>query len=750
MNDRAIEHDARPRLQTHWPLLRLAATSLVVLSGLGIPAQSARAAGGDVSCAPDSGSASISGTVTTSTAAPANNVQVSAYTVYGFRGGYDYTDASGAYQITGLIGGPYILEFKPPAGSDMAEWSGNQPGPTTATTVTVLTAGSTTGIDAQLNPGARIRGQISGTGGAGLSSVRVDVFNASGQAVASAYSDATGVYTTSPGLPSGPYRLLYSQAYGYASEYYNNAPDLNTATAVTLTAPTLVNGIDAQLDSGGTITGVVTSAATGLPLQSIQVSASGTAGYAYDYTDSNGQYTVVGLGSGSYSVSASPISSENLIAPRQTATVTAPTATTNVNFSMSAGGTLSGQVTDLGGTPLENITVYVGGRDVDFGDYFSTNAAGVYTATGMPTGTYFVLFRPSDTYIPEAYNDRGFEADLYDDVPVTAPATVSGIDAELAPGSRISGTVTDGATGDPIEGVFVEILDLRGGRIETDFTDAAGHYETPATLSAGTYKVIFNADDRNVSCAFVSEFYGDARTLESAATVTVGADTTVAGVDGALERGSIIFGHVTAEDTGAPITYGGVQFRSPSGKLESGGSLTFLGGYHSEALPSGTYTARFHDNGQSGYIDEYFNNVLSAASAQPITVTAPDDLYDIDAALARGGLVSGHVTVASTGLPFTAGYIEVIDASGEVVGYGDLNSDGAYTVMEGLASGNYRVAVVPYEGEGGDVPSPFIPSFYRGTPLPAASLWVPVAAPATVAGIDIAILNGVFLPNLGR
>lgn len=750
MNNRAIGHDARQRLLSRWPLLRLAATVCVVLSGLGVPAQPALAAGGDVSCAPDSGSASISGTVTTSAAAPANNVQVTAYTVYGFRGGYDYTDVSGAYQITGLIGGPYILEFRPPSGSDTTEWSGDQPGPTTATTVTVLTAGSTTGINAQLNPGARIRGQVTGTGGAGLSSVRVDVYNASGQAVASAYSDATGVYTTSPGLPSGPYRLLYSQAYGYANEYYNNAHDLNTATAVTLTAPTLASGIDAQLEPGGTITGVVTSAATGLPLQSIQVSASGTAGYAYDYTDSNGQYTLVGLGDGSYSMSASSIFGANLIAPQQTATVTAPTATTNVNFSMSAGGTLSGQVTDLGGAPLENITVYVGGRDVDFGDYFSTDAAGVYTATALPTGTYFVLFRPSDTYVPEAYNDHVLEADTYDYVPVTAPAVVSGIDAELAPGSRISGTVTDGATGDPIEGVFVEILDLHGGRVETDFTDAAGHYETPATLSAGTYKVIFNADDRNVSCAFVSEFYGDARTLESAAPVTVDADTTVAGVDGALERGSIIFGHVTAEDTGAPITYGGVQFRSPSGKLESGGSLTFLGGYHSEALPNGTYTARFHDNGQGGYVDEYYNNVLSAASAQLITVTAPDDLYNIDAALARGGLVSGHVTVASTGLPFTAGYIEVIDSTGAVVGYGDLNADGSYTVTEGLAAGNYRVAVVPYEGEGGGVPSPFIPSFYRGTPLPAASLWVPVTAPVTVADIDIAILNGAFLPHITR
>lgn len=751
MNDRVLKHGVRPGMRLRGPLLRWAATMIFVLAGHGAPARPVLAVGGEFSCAPDSGSATISGTVTTSTAAPANNVQVSAYTVYGFRGGYDYTDATGAYQITGLIGGPYILEFRPSSGADMAEWSGNQTGPTTAATVTVLTAGSTTGINAQLDAGARIRGLVTGNGGAGLSSVRVDVFNASGQQVAGGYTDATGVYTTSPGLPSGAYRLSYNQAYGYASEYYTNAPDLSTATALTLTAPALLDGIDAQLEVGGSITGVVTSAATGLPLPSISVYASGNAGYAYDYTDSNGEYALVGLGSGTYSVSASPTFDENLVAPSQTAIVASPAATTGVNFSMAAGGTITGQVTGPGGTPLDNVSVYIGGQDVDFGNYFPTDATGTYTATALPSGHYLVAFRPNDTYVPEAYNDHVQESDLYDFVTVTAPDVVGGINAELAPGGRIGGRVAD-AVGDPIEGLFVEILDLQGGRVETDFTDAAGNYETPATLAPGAYKVIFNADDRNTSCGFVSEYYGDVRAFETAATVTVGAGAAVTGIDGTLERGSIVFGHVTAEDTGAPITYGGVQFRSLSGALQSGGSLTFMGGYHSEALPSGAYTVRFHDNGRNGYIDEYYNNALSTASAEPITVTAPDDLYDVDAALARGGVVSGHVTVAGTGLPFTAGYIEVIDASGEVVGYGDLEADGAYTVMEGLASGNYRVAVVPYEGEGegGGGMSPFIPSFYRGTTLPAASLWVPVAAPDTVAGIDIAILNGAFLPHIRR
>ncbi len=121
-------------------VLRLTVAAMLVVGGQTMWAQPAIAAASEASCAPDSGSASISGTVTTSSATPSNGVIVTAYTEYGDRGGYDYTDPSGAYQITGLIGGPYILEFRPQSGSDVTEWSGDQPGPTTAATVTVLTA----------------------------------------------------------------------------------------------------------------------------------------------------------------------------------------------------------------------------------------------------------------------------------------------------------------------------------------------------------------------------------------------------------------------------------------------------------------------------------------------------------------------------------------------------------------------------------------------------------------------------------
>src|SRR5262245_26635071 len=193
-------------------VLLIGTTSFAVQSPATVQAAIAPA-----SCAPDSGSGSISGTVTASGGTPLKNVEVDAYTTYGDRGGYALTDASGNYTINGLIAGPYLLQFKPGSGENAAEWYDNQPGPVTATPVTVSTGATTSGINAQLEAGARFSGQVTGAGIGPLQSTQVIVYDSQGQYAASAYTDAAGNYTTSPGLPSGSYRL-YIKDYRFPSK----------------------------------------------------------------------------------------------------------------------------------------------------------------------------------------------------------------------------------------------------------------------------------------------------------------------------------------------------------------------------------------------------------------------------------------------------------------------------------------------------------------------------------------------------
>ncbi len=746
------------------------ATLAILVLLLGIATSAAHspaivlAAAPPASCAPDSGSGIISGNVTAPGSVPLKNVEVDAYTTYGDRGGYALTDASGNYQVTGLIAGSYIVQFKPSSGGYAAEWYDNQSTALTATPVTVTTGGTTSAINAQVDLGARFSGQVVAEGGGPIQSAQVSIYDSSGQYVGGAYTDAAGNYTTNPGLATGSYRLKFT-AYSQLSEYYNHKPSLETATALAVTAPALLSGVNATLANGGKISGRVTNANTGLPLINMAVSASGAGGSGYGYTDAGGNYTIVGLGSGSYTVKAAPVFDDNLLSTPQTVTVTAPNTLTGVDFTMVPGGTLTGHVTDVNGASLKDITVFVGNQDGSYQNYVYTNASGIYTATALPSGQYRAFFRPS-AYIPESYNNQPeyYQGDL---IPITAPNTVSGIDAVLEQGGAVKGTVTDAATGLPVKDIFVEVLDANGGRVETATTQADGTYETPTTLATGSYKVRFNADERNASCAYVTAYYNNQLTEGGANLVNVTAPNTVDHIDAALGRGSMIFGKVTDAVTGAPITGGSILIYDTSGKVAMFGRTSFLGGYRTETgLPSGTYRVKFTDY-DGGYIDEFYNNTSSLATANQLVLTAPNDLTGIDFALAKGGLITGHVTAIDTGAPFTSGYIVVYDTSGNQVGSGNIQNDGSYSVPDGLATGSYRVAVIPFEEEGlaeaslarttarsalvgSSHPRGYITTFYHSTVAPSAATGVPVTAPNSTNGIDIAVLHGVLLPLTQR
>jgi len=323
--------------------------------------------------------------------------------------------------------------------------------------------------------------------------------------------------------------------------------------------------------------------------------------------------------------------------------------------------------------------------------------------------------------------------------------------------------VTDAATGLPVKDIFVEVLDANGGRAKTATTQADGTYQTETTLPSGSYKVRFNADERFASCGYVTAYYNNKLTEAGANLVTLTAPNTVDHIDAALGRGSIIFGKVTDATTGAPITSGSILIYNADGAIAMFGRLGFLGGYHTETgLPSGTYRVKFSDY-DGGYIDEFYDNKLSLATANTVTLSAPSDLTGIDFALAKGGKITGHVTASDTGAPFTNGYIVVYDTGGNQVGYGSILGDGSYTVPDGLATGNYRVAAVPFDFEGEGLASlariqaqpalagssqsrGYITTFYQGTVTPNAATKVPVAAPNSTNGINIAVLHGVLVP----
>ncbi|GAG38470.1 unnamed protein product, partial [marine sediment metagenome] len=209
--------------------------------------------------------------------------------------------------------------------------------------------------------------------------------------------------------------------------------------------------------------------------------------------------------------------------------------------------------------PLPDICVNVSDYDTSFFFFGGwTDASGAYTVGGLPPGDYKVQFEDCSypaMYVGEWYNDQpDFEsADL---VPVTAGVNTSGIDAALALGGSISGTVTEEGTGTPLPDMCVWAYDYD---MPPDLwiypagwgsTDASGAY-TVGGLAAGDYKVQFN--DCSYPAMYVGEWYNDQLDFESADLVSVTAGVNTSGIDAALALGGSISGTVTEEGTGTPL-----------------------------------------------------------------------------------------------------------------------------------------------------------------------------------------------------
>lgn len=203
-------------------------------------------------------------------------------------------------------------------------------------------------------------------------------------------------------------------------------------------------------------------------------------------------------------------------------------------------GSISGTVTDEAMQPLEGTIVYVYSNSPDFSNsnpdwqnpaVTTTDANGNYSVTDLGNGDYKVYFNPSGNYLPEYYNDKSDMASA-DLVTVTGEIDTPGINASLAKGGSISGTITNEA-GQPLQGIGIAVYSLSSSfgwvpSIERlAITDVNGNYSVQR-LPSDNYKIDFSA--RN----YVHEYYNDKPNIDTADLVVVKAGSNAAGINAAL------------------------------------------------------------------------------------------------------------------------------------------------------------------------------------------------------------------------
>ena len=449
------------------------------------------------------------------------------------------------------------------------------------------------------------------------------------------------------------YKVHFSPcgAGNYLGEYYDDKPDFDSADSVDVTVGQATPNINAQLAAGGSISGHVIGPANE-DAEDICVDAydNNFDGMGDAVTDADGDYVVEGLPSGSYRVQFSNCGSGSYLSEwyddqldfssADPVDVTAGQDTPSINAQLAAPGTISGKVTGPASQNLSNICVGVFDAHGNLLNFTFTAPNGTYSFGNLRPGSYRVGYSActGGNYVDQYYNGKPDLASA-DPVPVTAGQTTPNIDAQLAAGGTISGTVT-GPSNQNLSNICVGVLRSNGTQVKGATTGPSGTY-TVGGLQTGTYKVQFTPCIGG--SGFLGEYYNDKHTLNSAdpVDVTVGQDTP--NINAQLDAAGLITGKVTGPSN-QNLQNVCVTIYTAGGNSVTGTQTDSGGNYSVGGLSSGTYRVGFQACGAGNFLGEYYDDKPTVAAADPVQVTAGQTTPNINAQLAAGGTISGHVS----------------------------------------------------------------------------------------------------------
>ncbi|MFO1521820.1 MAG: carboxypeptidase-like regulatory domain-containing protein [Kiritimatiellia bacterium] len=225
------------------------------------------------------------------------------------------TSVAGAYAFPNLAAGTYRVEFADDQDDNFAhETYDNSPRLSDGKDVPV-TSGSSTNINATLEPARVISGKVLAPDGiTGLGNISVWAYLDEGtlgwkQKGGFGTTDANGNYVIR-GLAACPYRVkaMDMDVGDYLSKVYPAANDLAAGADIDLAAVTTVSGVNFTLSTAGKISGRVLTT-NGTPVVDGNVDVRVWNGTGWDYADASdgfldhdGRFTVGGLSSGVYRV----------------------------------------------------------------------------------------------------------------------------------------------------------------------------------------------------------------------------------------------------------------------------------------------------------------------------------------------------------------------------------------------------------------------------------------------------------------
>ncbi|MCL5445014.1 MAG: carboxypeptidase regulatory-like domain-containing protein, partial [Actinobacteria bacterium] len=305
------------------------------------------------------------------------------------------------------------------------------------------------------------------------------------------------------------------------------------------------------------------------------------------------------------------------------------------------GGSITGTVTNSSGVALSGICVdaYDGSPGSFPATSTTTGTHGTYSLTFSANGYYVVEFSTgcgnTGNYLNQWYEGAATEASATA-VGVGDGSTTTGIDATLATGGSITGTVTNSSDA-PVSGICVYVYSSNGYYVGNTKTGTGGTYSV-IRLATGTYTVEFTGGCGSAG-SYLNQWYKGASSQASATSVSVSAGSPTTEINVALAAGGSITGTVT-NSSGTGLSGICVDVSSSSGYAGPAFTPTTgtSGAYSVTGLATGTYTVEFSTGcGNTGnYLDQWYKGASSQASATSVSVTAGSTTSGVDATLATG------------------------------------------------------------------------------------------------------------------
>jgi hypothetical protein len=592
-----------------------------------------------------------------------------------------------------------------------------------------------------------------------ISGATVMLFDQSGYFEDQVTTGASGGYSFG-GLLDGTY-FVQASADGVIDELYDDVscpsyfycyPEYD-GTPIEVSGAS-VTGIDLALTSSGTISGTVTAASGGDPVEAYMglYSVFGTFIDSL-YAGGDGTYEISGIPSGKYYLVAEaydyqdelyddiPCPGSCDVTTGTQLQVTNGATLSGIDFALNRFGAITGSLTKQGtGDPIANerVVVYDEAGTYSGSDY--TDSGGSYRVGSRAPGAYFVR---TDT---DEHRDE-----LFDDVPcpgscdpttgtgvdVVLNGTASGIDFVLDRLGEIGGTLTEEGTGNPISGESVDAYDSSGNHVRSAYTMSDGSYRL-TRLEAGTHFV------RTDTYSHRDEVYDDVSCgspcdVTTGTPVTTALNSSVTGIDFSLPRLGSIRGTVTHSVSGDPIGNLRLEVFTDTGSYVRSDDTSSDGSYTVERLRPGGYTvitdSRLYRN--KVYDDVPCSGTCNLTTGTPVNVTLATTTSGIDFGLDRLGVIEGQVTATDTAEGLIRN-VAVFDENGDQVA-SDYASSGSFTI-NGLQPGTYYVKTFHNDYYGpvyqdelwNDVPCEPSCSFSGGAGLP-------IVLNGRIVGVDFAL-----------